>query len=424
MREEEFIKQAEKTGIDNIQITKTLVKEESVNYLNEKKEANLLQSTSYQIKAEKNKRTVMIKSEYLDQSIMDKIWIKLKYIETANENDYLSDTKNNNKVENLTEINIKEILPKLEGILSRKNQHKKINKIELNYREQQRQIRIINNKGVDISTNSHLNIFYCDVVSTEAENSVMAHERVVASTENIDFEKVVTSLINETQIRLNEQEVKSGKYRVIFQNKIAGDLIDEIKIALNADQVQKGGSLYKDKIGTKIASSILNIVEDPTNKNYPGYTLFDNEGTRTYKKDVIRNGILKTYFHNNKTAMKEKRQSTGNEYGGIGTKNLYVEKGDKNLEELIKEMSTGIVITSFMCGQNSIELETGSISLQIFGYLVENGKIIGGIKPVILTTTFDELLNKLLAVGNDLTFVNTFAASPSLLFDSLSIAGE
>lgn len=55
MREEEFIKQAEKMGIDNIQITKTLVKEESVNYLNEKKEANLLQSTSYHIKAEKTK---------------------------------------------------------------------------------------------------------------------------------------------------------------------------------------------------------------------------------------------------------------------------------------------------------------------------------------------------------------------------------
>lgn len=425
MTEQEFIKVAQTSGFDNIQLTKTLVKEDSVTYINENRKSYDISTTiSYLIKAEKDKKTVTVKSNYLDNSLIEKLKMKLKYIESEEEDKYLTDTKNNNHLPPQEEIDITDVFPKLEKVVSLKEKSENISKIELEYSSIYKQTRILNNKGVDITTSSHNDTFYCEVMARKGEKSTNASRILKSSNKNIDFEKITKELIKETQIRLEEKEIKTGKYSVIFQNKKAGELIGNIMEALNADKVQKGLSLYKDKLETKIASPLLNIVEDPTNTRYPGYCLFDSEGTKTVKKDIIRNGILKTYFHNNKTALKDKVLSTGNGYGRIANRNLYVEEGTKSLEELIKEMSSGIVVTSFMCGMGSIRLETGNISLQIFGYLVENGRIVGGIKPAILTTTFEELLPKLLAVGNDLTFTNIEVGSPSLLFDKLDIAVE
>ena len=183
-------------------------------------------------------------------------------------------------------------------------------------------------------------------------------------------------------------------------------------------------SCLENKIDNKVFSDKLTIIEDPTNKDLPGYRLFDDEGTLTKKKTIVEKGVLKNYLFNNKEAIIKNIESTGNGYGNISTKNMYVEKGTKKFNELLSEMNDGIYITDYMGSANtSIDLVTGNISIQIFGFLIKDGKIVSGIEPSIMTTTIFELLSNIEEIGDDLTFTNTRVGSPSIFIKNISIAG-
>ena len=113
MSEQEFIKKAEDSGIDQIQITNITTEEDQVQYINETKEKYEVSNiTSYLIKAEKDKKTVKIKGEYLDESIINTILMKLQYIESKNEDSYLENTEDNNEKKIKKPFDIGVIFPK------------------------------------------------------------------------------------------------------------------------------------------------------------------------------------------------------------------------------------------------------------------------------------------------------------------------
>ena len=72
----------------------------------------------------------------------------------------------------------------------------------------------------------------------------------------------------------------------------------------------------------------------------------------------------------------------------------------------------------------AISQTTGKISIQIFGYIVKDGKITCGFSPSIMTTTIFELLSSVKEIGNDISFTNLSSASPELLIENISIAGN
>ena len=104
---------------------------------------------------------------------------------------------------------------------------------------------------------------------------------------------------------------------------------------------------------------------------------------------------------------------------------MYVKPGDKQLDELFKEIDSGLYITHYMGSMgSSINDSTGSISMQVFGYIIENGKLKSGFEPAVLTSSIFELLSNIENIGNDLQFMMKSSASPSLYITGISIAGE
>lgn len=72
----------------------------------------------------------------------------------------------------------------------------------------------------------------------------------------------------------------------------------------------------------------------------------------------------------------------------------------------------------------SIDTNTGNISLQIFGLIVENGKIKNGFEPSVMTTSIFELLSNVEEIGNSIDFSELSSASPELLIRNISIAAS
>ena len=104
---------------------------------------------------------------------------------------------------------------------------------------------------------------------------------------------------------------------------------------------------------------------------------------------------------------------------------MYIMPGSKSLEELFKELKNGIYITDCMGSmETAINATTGNISLQVFGFIIENGKIKCGFVPSVMTTTIYELLSQVEDISKEVIFKKESTGSPCLLINNISIAGS
>ena len=102
---------------------------------------------------------------------------------------------------------------------------------------------------------------------------------------------------------------------------------------------------------------------------------------------------------------------------------MYVLPGKKSTSELLECLHDGIYIVDYMSsGGTTVNSVNGDISLQVFGFVVKNGKLVSGIEPSILTTSIFELFSNIREIGDDLVFTGMTAASPSMLVNNISIA--
>ena len=424
MNYKEFFNKAKEKGLTNIQITeKETINSEAGVLDGELEDFNISNDTEYHIKAEYNNKTVKLFTNYLGQDIIDLIIFKSNSTDSKYDDEYLTKTdsiKKNNPVN----IDISDKVKILKELDTLRKENKKIDKLSTYYTEEWKNTRIINSNGVDISTDIHFSMFGVSAISHNKLGPITFDRNILEiGRKEIDFEGVTKDVIDKTIIQAKREKLINKKYDVIIDNSIAGKIISHLIGMLSSSNVRVKVSCLGDKLDKKVFNDKLTIVEEPMNRKYPGYRLFDDEGTKTIDKTIIDKGKIKTFFYNIQEAKIKNTKSTGNGYGEISTRNMYVKPGKKSFEELLKDLDNGIYITDYMGSQGSaINHTNGQISIQVFGFIVKNGKIEKGFVPAIMTTTIFELLSNIKEIGNDLVFTNTSSASPSLYIKDISIA--
>ena len=426
MNYNEFFILGKEKGLDNIQITATTVESIEIEFIDEKLENYInTNHTNYSIKAEKNKKTETLTSDYLDKDIIDLLLFKIDNTDTFYENEYIEkkEIKDNNRfieVDADREFNI------LKDIYKNKNKDNRISKITAAYEDSYIKTEIINSNGAHLETSSHNYLFYIDVLVEDNKNSISYDKQVLKTNkEEIDFENIVNSTLEEALLMINKEDLETKKYNVILSNKVASRILSHLEDMLNQQNIRTKTSCMCSKLNKEIFNNLITIIEDQPNEKLPGYRLFDDEGTETKKKMIVENGILKSYFSNIKEAKINNIKSTGNGYGSISTRNMFIKPSNTTNQDIFKELKNGIYITDYMGASNtSISATTGNISLQIFGFIIEDGKIKSGFNPCIMTTSIFELFNNVKLIGDTLEFTNTKAASPILLIENISVASS
>lgn len=375
----------------------------------------------YTVVALKGNSVYKINTDYLDDSILKLLDEKSTIEEEKKEFTFLDDTSKNNNVDDLKIIDIHEITNKLKSLDSyRDNLVHKINSI---YEATTVIKRIINNNGVDISSSRTNHVCSVELINeSDEKNTVVFKDKL--DTKEIDVDLIVSSLKEELGIKINEESITTGKYNCIIKNNVLNVLLGYIIGGINAERVSEKTTFLEGKLNKKVFSEKLNIKEEPLNKDLPGYTLFDDEGTFTYNKSIITNGVLNTYLYDKKEALKNGCEATGNAYGGISTRNMYVVPGNDNFDELVKKVNNGLIIDECMGYHASVHINNGEISLQAFGMIIRDGKIVSSFKPVVMTTNFIELLSNIEEIGNDLEFPHIGCGCPSILVKDISIASK
>ena len=427
MTSKTFFQKAKAKGIENIQIVEITENTGQMELINKELETfEISNHTGYQIKAEYNGKTVKATSDYLDESILDTIIMKATYTDSKYQDDYLTDKSHNNKMDDMPQIDISNELDVLKELDDIRKDYPEVNNLTLSYSEIYEKKRIVNSNGVDIETACHLYEFVPEIVTKE-KDSTTSYDRVYLKT-NKDSLNMKDNLIKDIKMALKQakkEKLETKKYDIIVDSTVMKSVLSNFIDMLSATNIRQKISCLEGKLNEKVFSDKLTIIEDPKNDDYPGATIFDDEGTETEKKEIIKDGVLKTYLYNIKEAKEQNQKTTGNGYSSISTRNMYIKPGDKTLEEMMKKLKNGIYITDCMGSMNTaINPNTGNISLQIFGFIIENGEIKCGFEPSVMTTTIFELLSNIEEIENQVTFIKQSVGSPCLLVKDISIASS
>lgn len=225
---------------------------------------------------------------------------------------------------------------------------------------------------------------------------------------------------------LGAKKVPSQRVPVVFDPRMAASFVGTIAAAANGDAVFKKSSFLAGKLGQRIAPANITIVDDGLLERGIATSPFDGEGVPTRRTALVEQGVLGAYLYDVFTARKAKAKSTGNAARGyrslphIGTNNLYLENGDRDPQEIIREIPKGLYVTA-MLGHGA-NLVTGEMSRGANGLWIENGELTHAVQEVTVAGHMLEMLQQIDAVGNDLQFRGSTAA-PTLRFAELTVSG-
>jgi PmbA protein len=227
--------------------------------------------------------------------------------------------------------------------------------------------------------------------------------------------------------RLGARKMETQKVPVVFEPRTARSLLDNIFDAVHGGAVYRNESFLAGKLGERVASEKLTVIDDGTIPGLFGTSPFDDEGVPTRRTVVIENGVLKSYLLNAYTARKLGLRTTGNASrglagnAGVGNGNLYIEKGAAAPGQLIAGIRDGFYVTELM--GFGVNIVTGDYSRGAVGLWIRNGELAFPVSEVTIAGTLQQMLMNLEAIGSDLEFRGSMAA-PTLVIGEMTVGGR
>lgn len=215
--------------------------------------------------------------------------------------------------------------------------------------------------------------------------------------------------------KIGQTKLDSGRYDMIVENRAGGRLLRSLIGPMNGRSLQRKNSFLEGKLGQKIGSDKLTIIDDPFVDYGMGSKLYDGEGMTTKRRVMIDKGVLQSYYIDTYYGKKLGMEPTTG-----STSNLVFEHGERSLDEMITSMQRGILVTSFIGGNSNST--TGDFSFGIMGLLIENGEPVKAVNEMNISGNSTELWNQLLAMGNDAYAFSSWRR-PSMYFKDVQFSG-
>ncbi len=226
--------------------------------------------------------------------------------------------------------------------------------------------------------------------------------------------------------RAGAQKPKTGTYPVIFDERVAASLIGHLLSASNGTPIVRGASWLRDAMGTQVLPRGLTIAENPHRPRIPGSRPFDAEGLPTRARNIVEDGILTGWTLDLGCARRLGLASTASATRGAssppspGNSNIALTPGDKTRDQLIADMGTGLLITSFLGA--SINPTTGDYSRGASGFWVEGGRIAYPVNECTIAGNLRDMLMRIIPANDARPHLSHLI--PSLLVDGLILAGQ
>lgn len=217
----------------------------------------------------------------------------------------------------------------------------------------------------------------------------------------------------------------TGTYPVLFDERIASSLIGHLLSAVNGAAIARGASWLRDALGQQVLPAGLSVIEDPHRPRISGSRPFDGEGLPTARRAIVQDGILTGWTLDLATARKLGMASTANASRGTtappspSTSNIDLTQGTRSRDDLIRDMGTGLLVTS-MIG-STINPTTGDYSRGAAGFWVENGQIRHPVNECTIAGNLRDMLMRIIPANDARPHLATRV--PSCLIEGMTLAG-
>ncbi|MBI3554280.1 MAG: TldD/PmbA family protein [Elusimicrobia bacterium] len=243
----------------------------------------------------------------------------------------------------------------------------------------------------------------------------------------LDFSSVAREAAERTVALLGARKLPTGRRSVIFDPWVSGELLDLVAGLLCADQVQRGKSLLAGKLGKRVGSELVTFIDDPRRAGGLASSLYDDEGCPTAKKVMVEGGVVRDYFYDVYTANREGRASNASagrgSYKGLpspGCSNFYLAAGGLTRGDLLAGTKDGILVLDIM-GMHMADPISGEFSVGVSGLAVKDGALSHPVKSAMISGNLVELLGRIDAVADDLTFYGSLGA-PTFRVSQMTVA--
>ncbi|CBW74266.1 Microcin-processing peptidase 1 (PmbA) [Mycetohabitans rhizoxinica HKI 454] len=222
--------------------------------------------------------------------------------------------------------------------------------------------------------------------------------------------------------RIGARRLGTRKCPVLFEAPLAVGLLGAFVQATSGGALYRKTSFLTDSLGKPVFAPHVQVREDPHVPRALGSAPFDEEGVRTTRRDVVRDGVVQGYFLSTYSARKLGMKTTGN---AGGSHNLSLTstftREDDDFRAMLRKLGTGLLLTELM-GQG-VNYVTGDYSRGASGFWVENGQIQYPVEEITVASTLQQMFAQIVAIGAD-KIVRGTKETGSVLIEQMTIAGQ
>ncbi len=256
-------------------------------------------------------------------------------------------------------------------------------------------------------------------------------------------EKFAREALRQALVNLEAVDAPAGAMPVVLGPGWPGVLLHEaVGHGLEGDFNRKGTSTYAGRMGQRVASPGVTIVDDGTLAGRRGSLNIDDEGTQSHCTTLIEDGVLVGYMQDTHNARLMGMQPTGNgrreSFAHLPMPrmtNTYMRAGTHDPEEMIRSVKRGLYAVNFGGGQ--VDITSGKYVFSATeAYLIEDGKVTAPVKGATLIGNGPETMQRVKMIGHDLALdegvgvcgkngqsVPVGVGQPSLLIESITVGG-
>lgn len=293
-----------------------------------------------------------------------------------------------------------------------------------------RKVTVLNTRGVNASCRSN---------SARASASVLAASSGVMQSgggsqfartwTELDPATVVEEAVHHAVSLVGGQQVESQDAEVIFDRGIAAIIWGMLGRTLTGEEVQKKRSMFAGKVGQKVASDLVSLIDDPLRPDGPGASPFDAEGVPRRTFPLVEDGVLKGFMYDLYSARKDGIASTGHASRSFRSPvnaspaNLYLKPSSTSLDEIVASTRNGLLVMEVKgIGTGGLNPVSGDLSVGASGLWISGGKFTGPVREVTIAGNLKDILLSVDAVASDFKWSGT--GTPAFRVKKMAVSGK
>ncbi len=256
-----------------------------------------------------------------------------------------------------------------------------------------------------------------------------AYDAARAASE-LNMDEVVDRAVSQAVDLLGSRKPDTSKISLVLDPRQTATVLGIVSGTLTADRILKKRSMFVDRLGEQVGSSLLTMFDDPTDAASLGADSHDGEGLACRPNALITKGRLDGYLYDAYNGRKAGLGSTGSAVRGIrglpspGVQALHVAGGDGgSLDDLIGSVDHGVLVFSFAGLHSGVNAVSGDFSVGVEGRMIRNGQLAEPIGECTVGSTLQRLLLGISSVGSDVVHLPSGVSTPSIVISDVMMSG-